>query len=103
MHRRFPLIHGGKLGRGGRLARSHTTTLSNVKDLGVMLQPVEVSRQFLSHITLSSGRKADHDDDEFGSEIPLRDASIGGDLGLGQTRNIERCRTDTAGGWGLGS
>ena len=103
MHGGFSLIHGGKLGRGGRLARSHTTTLSNVEDLGIMLQPVEVSRQFLCHITLSSGRKTNHDDDELGSEIPLRDASIGRDLGLGQTRNIEGCRTDTAGGWRLGS
>ncbi len=74
-------------------ACSYTTTLAHIEDLRVMLQPIQVASQLLGDITLAPGGQADHDNNQLGTHISRSNAAIRGDLGLSQTRNVERAGT----------
>jgi hypothetical protein len=83
------LAIAAKRGWRRRLSSSHTTTLSNVEDFGIVLEPVQVPGQFLGNVTLASGRKTDHDNDQLCTDITLGNSAIWRHLGLGQSGNIE--------------
>lgn len=68
----------------------HSALLSDVENFGVVLQPVEIAGHFLGDVRLASRGQADHDNDELGADIALRNLAVGGDLGLGQAGDIER-------------
>jgi hypothetical protein len=77
--------------RGWRrgLSSSHTTTLSDIENFGIVLEPVQVSSQFLGNITLAASRKADHDNDQLCTNITLSNSAIWRYFGLGQSGDIK--------------
>lgn len=59
------------------LARSYPALLAHIEDGGVMLQPIEVPSQLLGDVGFASSRQANHDDNELGADIALRNLAIG--------------------------
>lgn len=57
-------------------ASCDATTLTDVEDLGVVLQPVQVAGHLLGDVALAPCGEADHDDDELGPNISLRDPTV---------------------------
>lgn len=71
-----------------------TSSLSDIEDLCVVLQPVQVSGQLLCDVTLASGGQANHDDDQLGAHIALCNASIRRNLGFGESGNVQGSRAN---------
>jgi hypothetical protein len=55
---------------------SDSPSIPHVEDLCGMLQPIEVSGNFLDDVAFASGRKADHDDDKLCPNIALGYSSV---------------------------
>lgn len=91
------------IGGGGRFSGGHPATLTNVEDLGIVLQPIQVTGQFLGHVALPPSGEANHDDNQLGTNISLSNTAIGGDFRLGQTGDIEGSSANAAGGGRLGT
>jgi hypothetical protein len=59
---------------------SDPSSVSDIKDLGRVLQPIEVSRNLLDDVAFASGRKANHDNDKLCPNIALGYSSVRGDF-----------------------